>query len=1566
MLFQSAMFKAASPLARRSARGICWVWLLLAGLGQAGAQEVAPVPGDLDDDGFVTVLDLVKVISEARQPRSLSTIQAARADVNEDGVVDDRDADLLISAILGFPIPQAKTPVAFEPAAGAGEVGVTVRPKATFPKAVNVATLNSNNFYATQGGRRLAATIRPSDSGSFAWLFFDEPMPNAATIEVVVDGNSLRTLRDLPLDADGDGVPGGLARVRFSTVSVTPLEGTVLQGRVVDPGPDLIPRTRDDVVLANGYQYLRPIAGVKVFLHGLEDRAVFTDTNGWYRFEAVPVGNVKVVTDGRTATTAHEGFFWPEMVSNAHMEPGITNYLMYIRDTNGVITPGPNGFPMPVPVLYLPRVMSNVLQTVSTTNVTIVTLATNAAYDLPPEQQQHLTLEVPPGSMIGENGQLLATGTVGISVVPPDLVREMLPPGLLQHTFDISIQAPGIAAFSRPVPMTFPNVFNAPPGTKLHLLSFDHTTGRLVIEGTATVSEDGLSVRTDPGTGITHPGWHGLTPPGDPPPPPDPPPCNAGPGICCASYGLTSGDSYDACINSFVGGDGPSVEGGRAVGFDESRFGVGPVGDARRELHRELIAFYNLVEQEGALRRVMSNLVAQAGSPTNLPPDKLLEFQTAAGSLNTLHQGLPAREFYAPRVMHLRVLENQLATLRNEPPHVFERPFFYAFEDMETGEIVRGSALVSSDLTRAFLRPEAPFRLLRCFPKEGAVFEDRFQTPPSGQRYSLCYAPFDSGFLNDTTDTDGDGLGDIAEFVLGTDPNQTDTDHDDASDGAEVQQGLDPLTMRPAVTGVIAALPLPGDARDLVVQEQADGRRVAFVASGSAGLVLVDVTDAQRPLRLSELLLPGDAVDVAVDASPTLNLALVAAQSGGLHFVSIADPGQPSLVRSLNVAARQVEMIAGIAYVTVGAQVWAFDTATGELREQLNLSGGLLTGLACEGTFLYAMDASRSLHVIEITEGTMTRRSSLALPHGGGALFAGGGLVLAAGPEAGGAGFATISVTNPAAPVLLSGADSAAIQGSHIVPNGSGLALAVGGLPAPTSGLDVLDLSDPADTRAFLTHYTLPGIPRRVAVAGGVAFVACGPAGLQVVNYRAFDVRAVPPLITLLSDLALTSPTTAVAQAGQLIRLQARTTDDVQVRGVEFFVEADRVATDLSFPFEHRFPAPALTPLASQFVLRARAFDTGGNAAWSNPLLVELLPDTSGPVTRRMFPADGAILGAVDLVAVFFNEPIDPATISTANFQLWPAGTNVLPVLTLPLTNGQVSYRSSMNGVFLTFPEPLPAGLYEARLASPLADTSRNRLARDVSWRFRLLGRSDRDFDGVPDDVELDLGTDPDNADSNANGTLDGDEDPDQDNLVTRWELAFDLDPARNDTDDNGVRDGLEDPDRDSFSIQREAAAGTHPLNPDSDGDGWNDETEVTGRSNPLDAASTPRLFVVGDPPAALAIPTSLSPAGLGALAFGTVVANPPAALAIPIIPATDPTVALSFGSVLASPPAALAIPVIPLDTQRVPLTFGSVVANPPAALVVPVASAPGLLHYTNFGSLIAMPPVLIIQTNTP
>src|SRR5262249_25511611 len=165
--------------------------------------------------------------------------------------------------------------------------------------------------------------------------------------------------------------------------------------------------------------------------------------------------------------------------------------------------------------VYLPRLQTSILQTMSTTEPTTVGLTGSSAPDLTPTQQQDLQLTVQPGTAIGMDGQPMTASQVGVSVVPPQLVMDMLPAGVMQHTFDITIQAPGVATFTTPAALTFPNVFNAAPGTQLDFLSFDHTTGRLEIDGTATVSADGKTARTDPGMGVTHPGWHGLTPPGD-------------------------------------------------------------------------------------------------------------------------------------------------------------------------------------------------------------------------------------------------------------------------------------------------------------------------------------------------------------------------------------------------------------------------------------------------------------------------------------------------------------------------------------------------------------------------------------------------------------------------------------------------------------------------------------------------------------------------------------------------------------------------------------------------------------------------------------------------------------------------------------------------------------------------------------------------------------------------------------------------------------------------------------------------------------------------------------------
>ena len=119
---------------------------------------------------------------------------------------------------------------------GARDVGVTYRPQVFFSQAIDPASLNDNNFYAIFSGQKLPARIVPADTGAFAWLFFRGPLPAGSMIQVTVDGSTIRSSDGTQtLDADGNGVPGGVLTFQFSTVSLTPVAGTSLSGMVVDP-----------------------------------------------------------------------------------------------------------------------------------------------------------------------------------------------------------------------------------------------------------------------------------------------------------------------------------------------------------------------------------------------------------------------------------------------------------------------------------------------------------------------------------------------------------------------------------------------------------------------------------------------------------------------------------------------------------------------------------------------------------------------------------------------------------------------------------------------------------------------------------------------------------------------------------------------------------------------------------------------------------------------------------------------------------------------------------------------------------------------------------------------------------------------------------------------------------------------------------------------------------------------------------------------------------------------------------------------------------------------------------
>ena len=106
-----------------------------------------------------------------------------------------------------------------------------------------------------------------------------------------------------------------------------------------------------------------------------------------------------------------------------------------------------------------------------------------------------------------------------------------------------------------------------------------------------------------------------------------------------------------------------------------------------------------------------------------------------------------------------------------------------------------------------------------------------------------------------------------------------------------------------------------------------------------------------------------------------------------------------------------------------------------------------------------------------------------------------------------------------------------------------------------------------------------------------------------------------------------------------------------------------------------------------------------------------------------------------------------------------------------------------------------------------------------------LDATQDNDQDGLNNLQEFQLGTDPSEPDSDADGFFDGDDvaptdpqyamDSDQDGLPDQWEFANGFDAFRHDS--------FEDMDNDRLSNRQEYQLGTDPNNPDTDNDYMSD-----------------------------------------------------------------------------------------------------------------------------------------------
>jgi hypothetical protein len=199
---------------------------------------------------------------------------------------------------------------------------------------------------------------------------------------------------------------------------------------------------------------------------------VQTDQNGNFAIYNAPVGLVKLLVDGSTATAP--GAF-----------PSLEYDMVTVAGQNNTV--GQTIYLLPI----------------KTANQLCVTATTGGGTLTIPEAPG-FSLTFGPGQVTFPGGS--QSGCVSVTVVHPDKVP-MTPGFGQQPRFIVTIQPSG-ALFNPPAPITLPNVDGLAAREVTEMYSFDHDIGSFVAIGTGTVNDDGTEIRSNGGVGVLKAGWH--------------------------------------------------------------------------------------------------------------------------------------------------------------------------------------------------------------------------------------------------------------------------------------------------------------------------------------------------------------------------------------------------------------------------------------------------------------------------------------------------------------------------------------------------------------------------------------------------------------------------------------------------------------------------------------------------------------------------------------------------------------------------------------------------------------------------------------------------------------------------------------------------------------------------------------------------------------------------------------------------------------------------------------------------------------------------------------------------
>ena len=312
-----------------------------------------------------------------------------------------------------------------------------------------------------------------------------------------------------------------------------------------------------------------------------------------------------------------------------------------------------------------------------------------------------------------------------------------------------------------------------------------------------------------------------------------------------------------------------------------------------------------------------------------------------------------------------------------------------------------------------------------------------------------------------------------------------------AGDYAYVADGSEGLWVvnvsNPAGPVAVGRRDTPGIAYDVAVVGS-----YAYVADGSRGLRVVDVSNPIMPTEVSFCDTPGYAYDVAIVG----NIAYVADYSAGLRLVDVSDPAAPHQVGSCDTPgnAHGVAIAGNIAYVadySAGLRLVDVSDPAGPHEVGFCDTPGTARGVAVAGSYAYVADGSRGLWLVDVSDPAAPPEVGFYdTPGYAYGVAIAGNIAYVADYSA---GLRLVDVSDPAAPHQVGSCDTPG--------NAHGVAIAgnIAYVADYSAGLRLVDVSDPAGPHE-VGFCDTPGYAYGVAIAGNIAYVADGSRGLGVIR----------------------------------------------------------------------------------------------------------------------------------------------------------------------------------------------------------------------------------------------------------------------------------------------------------------------------------------------------------------------------------------------------------------------------------------------------------------------------------